>query len=69
MTTTTKRTRPDARCPECGSVLELVRDGLVAVPYSPRTHYVSGVLQPIDWRLEPRPFAACTGCEWCQRIR
>ena len=60
---------PDPRCPHCGSALEIVTDGLVSVPYAQRVATINGQAQSaIDWRLVARPFAACTGCEFCLEI-
>lgn len=51
-----------AECPECGAPLEVVDDGQVGVPYM----IANGGQE--EWRLEARPFAACTGCEFCLEI-
>lgn len=47
------------RCPDCGSLLDIVLDGLVGVPYA------DNVTHAIEYRMTPRPFAACTGCDFC----
>lgn len=53
-------------CPLCGAVLELVLDGEVAKAYAPAFHVIG---QPVPYRLEPRPFLACSGCEYCEEVR
>jgi hypothetical protein len=54
------------RCPECGGVVQLVRDGFVLSPCVP------GYITP-DVRVEHRPrlapFGACTACEFCIEVR
>lgn len=52
-------------CPQCGGVLELVLDGEVAVPVHPGYH-VQG--SPLPYRMEQRPFAACSACEFCIEV-
>ena len=50
-------------CPKCGSVVELVTDGAIEVPY-----VIGGFQrrdQPLPTQLVSRPFWACTGCEHC----
>lgn len=51
-------------CPECGGVLALVRDGLVGELMLPG-QFVRGVRE-LYWRASPRPFIACTECEFCR---
>ena len=49
-------------CPECGGTLQRITDGLVAVPFGEAFH-TRGTKIPI--RLVPRPFLACSACEYC----
>lgn len=61
---TTEQT--DLRCPMCGSVLQIVEDGMVGVPYATGLRYDP---KPVVWKMENRPFAACVGCEFCVEIQ
>ena len=49
-------------CPLCGGALERVTDGAIATPFAPAFQRRDA---PIEIRLLPRPFLACTACEWC----
>jgi len=54
------------RCPLCGGTLELVTDGgMIAIPYAPAFQVRNA---PIEIRMVPRPFIACTECEYCAQI-
>lgn len=46
-------------CPDCGSPLQIVIDGAIGVDWFNTQTGRS------ETRIEPRPFAACSGCEFC----
>jgi hypothetical protein len=50
------------RCPSCGGVLQLVRDGMVGVTMA-RAFHTHGQQLRRAWQL--RPFWACAACEFC----
>jgi hypothetical protein len=58
---------PRTRCPLCGGVLTVVRDELVGVQYIPC--FSNRYRDDSYWVMEPRPFVACAGCEFCEEIR
>ena len=52
-------------CPTCGGTLQYVIDGLIGIEYAPAFHTVGDAL---PMRMEPRPFLACTACEYCVQV-
>jgi hypothetical protein len=50
-------------CPACGGVLELVTDGEMAIPFALAFQRRDA---PVEIRLVPRPFLACSECEHCE---
>jgi len=53
-------------CPECGSSLQVVTDGLVGELRAP-AFFTLGVSR-LEYVMRPAPFVACTGCEFCLEI-
>ena len=52
-------------CPECGSPMELVLDGLVGEPRFRGVGHFAQSHVVVEWVMVPKPFGACTGCEFC----
>jgi hypothetical protein len=52
-------------CPRCGGTVTLVTDGAVGVPVAPAFQRRSAAI-PIRWL--PRPFVACSTCEYCAEL-
>lgn len=53
-------------CPQCGGRLQLVLDGQVGVPYV-QPYFTVGQ-SAIEYRMEDRPFVACSSCEFCAEV-
>lgn len=51
-------------CPNCGSPLQLIEDGAIGQhwfnPERPWPH--------LEFRVDARPFIACSGCEFCLEL-
>lgn len=58
--------RVGLKCPRCRGRLQLVTDGEIEKQYATPFHVIG---QPVPTRLEPRPFVACTRCEFCEEVK
>ena len=63
---TTGKGAPRTRCPRCGGTLTLVLDGLVGSLICP-PFFIEGKSK-LEYRMDRKPFVACSGCEFCQEI-